>query len=653
MLTLRDVRLRRGARVLLESATLTVFAGEKVGIVGRNGSGKSTLLALVRGELAPDAGDYAAPARLRLSAVAQELAEQATPLIEHLLDGDVELRSLERELRAAEQTGDGLAQSALHAQIESAGGYAAPARAAELARGVGFEARDLQRPLRQFSGGMQMRANLARALMRRCDVLLLDEPTNHLDLDAVLWLEQWLMRFRGTLLVVSHDRALLDGVVSRIVHLEAGRLASYSGNYSAFEQAYAAERQRTQSLAARQRREVQRIHAFVARFRATASKARQAQSRLKRLERLETVEAVYADGDFDWQFAPAAKLPRPLVSLHRVSAGYATHTVLREVSLSISPGDRIGVLGRNGAGKSTLMRLLAGELAPQDGERTLAPDLVPGFFAQIELERFAADGSPIGELARLGGEAHEWPQQQLRDHLARFGFGNERVFEPLERFSGGERARLGLAVLAARRPNLLLLDEPSNHLDLSARHALMLALQEFAGAVVIVSHDRALLGELCERFVLVAHARLAAFDGDLADYARWLATDRERLQAPEAAAEAPRGAASESAHLPGASAAAAPVRSRREQRREEALARNRLSGVRAQLASTEQRLEALGVRRAALERALAAPELYASQPAAEQRRLAQEHRQVREEIEALETRWLALSETLESSTRIN
>jgi ATP-binding cassette subfamily F protein 3 len=627
VLSLRDVQLRRGTAVLLDGASLTLFSGEKAGIVGRNGSGKSSLLALLRGELQSDAGEVSVPSHLKISWVSQELPEPAASVIDYLLEGDVELLAIEAGLREAERSGNGLELSTLHAQYESAGGYGARARAAELARGVGFLAPDLGRPLGEFSGGMQMRANLARALMRRSDLLLLDEPTNHLDLDAVLWLEEWLTHYRGTLLMVSHDRELLDGVTSRIVHLAQGRLGMYTGNYSAFEVQLAAERERAAALATRRVQEAERIRAFVARFRATASKARQVQSRLKRLARLADVEEPDVESGFSWQFAAPHKLPRPLASLDRVAAGYGARTVLERVSLTIAPGDRLGVLGRNGAGKSTLMRLLAGELTPAEGELTLSPDLVPGFFAQRELERFAAEGTPIGELARLGGPAARWTPQALRDHLGRFGFSDERVFEPLASFSGGERARLGLAVLVARRPNLLLLDEPSNHLDMSARHALSLALMEFEGAVVVVSHDRAFLAELCDRFVLVADGVVAPFEGDLSDYAAWLAT---RTQQTRREPEQP-----------------AQPQSRREERRREAIERNRLSPVRAELRATEQRLDALNARRAELEQSLAQPELYAPGQAERQRQLALEHRQIRDEIDAAETRWLALCDAIE------
>jgi len=634
MLSLRDVRVRRGTEVLIEHANLDIFAGEKLGIVGRNGCGKSSLLALLSGELAADAGDYTAAPRLAMASIAQELPDTAAPLIEHVLAGDTELLELEAAIGAAEASPDaGLRLSALHAEFERLGGYTAPSRAARLTRGLGFAAADLTRPVCDFSGGLKMRANLARALMRRSEVLLLDEPTNHLDLDALLWLEDWLKAYRGTLVIVSHDRELLDNVVGRIVHIEAGRLRAYSGNYSAFEQQHALEAQHGAALAERQRREVERIHAFVERFRAKASKARQAQSRLKRLARLESVTAAYTQESFEWRFAEPARLPRPLVALDDVAVGYGAGPVLERVTLRVDPGDRIGILGRNGAGKSTLMRVLAGELARLSGSVEVAPEALAGWFAQIELERLEADGTPLSELTRLGGTAvGAWAPQRARDHLGRFGFRGERVFEPTRQFSGGERARLALAILVARAPNLLLLDEPTNHLDFDMRHALTLALQEFSGAVVVVSHDRALLGSVCERFLLVAQGTVSSFEGDLEDYANWLAA------AARAAADGDADAAARAGGAP----------TRREQRRSEAEARNRLSGLRAEVRDIERRLAELSRQRGALEQALADPKLYERGTHAEQARLAAEHQVVRADIETLELRWLAASEALEA-----
>jgi ATP-binding cassette subfamily F protein 3 len=625
VLTLREVRLRRGPRVLFEDASLAIFRGDKVGVVGRNGSGKTSLLALVTGELAPDLGDYAAPANLRIAAVAQSVPDTPQAVVEFVRAGDAELIAIEQALAVAHAAGDGTREAQLHDEYDAAGGYASRSRAAALATGLGFAAGDIERPLGEFSGGLRMRAALARALMPRSDVLLLDEPTNHLDLDAVLWLEQWLRAYRGTLLIVSHDREFLDAIVGRIVHLADGSVTAYTGNYTAFERQWAAARERSAALAERERREVAHIESFVARFRAKASKAPQVQSRLKWLARMPALIAAREDESFAWTFVPPSKLPRPLVHLDGVAAGYAPRMVLERVSLSIAPGDRLGVLGRNGAGKSTLMRTLAGTLAPLAGERTAAPDLVVGFFAQLEVEQLDAGESAIMELARRGGPGvATWSPQQKRDHLGQFGFRGERVFEPVGTFSGGERARLTLAVLVARRPNLLLLDEPTNHLDFEMRSALLLALQDYDGAVIVVSHDRSLLRGACDRFVVVRERALAPFDGDLEDYAAWLAR-------AEAAPAAPRGSAAEA---------------RRSTRRREAESRNRLAPLRAELAALERDLEGLGARRAQVERRLADPELYAGEDRDEPQRVASEHEALMARIRAGEERWLEISERM-------
>ena len=626
MLTLAEVRLRRGPQVLIDGATCSIFRGEKVGIVGRNGCGKSTLLALIRGELAPDAGEYRAPPGLGVAAVAQELPDTETTLAEYIAGGDLELAALAAQIPAAE----GTRLANLHAEYDRLGGYAARSRAAQLAAGLGFAPADLERPVRQFSGGLQMRANLARALMRRSDVLLLDEPTNHLDLDAVLWLESWLKSYAGTLLLVSHDREFLDGVVGRILHIEAGSLRSYAGNYSAFETQRAATAERTQAMLASQARERARVESFVSRFRAQASKARQVQSRMKWLARLPDIAPLHPEEGLEWEFAPPAKLPRPLLTLERAAAGYGERRVLSDVSLSVSPGDRIGILGRNGAGKSTLMRVLAAQLRPLAGDVAAAPDVATGFFAQLELEHLDADSTALAELERRGGpEQARWGELDRRSHLGRFGFRGDRVFEPTRQFSGGERARLALAILVARKPNLLLLDEPTNHLDLDMRHALLVALQDFAGAVVVVAHDRALLRGACDRFLLVANGAVAPFDGDLEDYAAWLARGFDAPQEESA------------------DAAAAP--SRREQRRLEAQARNRLTPLRAEQRKLERRLELLTAERTNIESRLADPATYAAADADEQRRLSARHGELSLEISTVEERWLEIASTLETA----
>ncbi len=634
MLTLAGVCLRRGPQLLVDDATCSIFRGEKMGIVGRNGCGKSTLLALIRGELVPDAGEYRAPPGLAIAAVAQELPQTEATLVDYIRGGDFELTALEVEIAQTESApqrhADGMRLAALHTEYERLAGYSARSRAAQLAAGLGFAPQDIERPVGQFSGGLQMRANLARTLMRRSDVLLLDEPTNHLDLDAVLWLENWLQSYPGTLLLVSHDREFLDGVVGRILHIEGTRLRAYTGNYSAFEIQRAAEAQRTQALVAGQQRERARVESFVARFRAKASKARQVQSRLKWLARLPAISPAHLEEGFAWEFAQPAKLPRPLVTLERVGAGYGERRVLNEVALDVSPGDRIGILGRNGAGKSTLMRVLGGQLAALAGRIERASDVATGFFAQLELEHLDADGAALGELERRGGaEQAAWTELDRRNHLGRFGFRGDRVFEPTRRFSGGERARLALAILVARRPNLLLLDEPTNHLDLDMRHALLLALQDFAGAVVIVSHDRALLRGACDRFLLVANGAVAPFDGDLEDYASWLVRSASAAQAEEG------------------DHGASVTPSRREQRRLEAEARNRLTPLRAEQRKVESLLEQLTTERRSIESRLADPATYAAATAEEQRRLTARHGELSQEIASLEERWLEVASTLE------
>jgi ATP-binding cassette subfamily F protein 3 len=639
MLTLTAVRLRRGPQVLLDAATCSIFRGEKVGIVGRNGCGKSTLLALIRGDLAPDAGEYAAPSGLAIAAVAQELPETDATVVDYIRGGDLELAALEAQITAAERQASGAHLATLHAEYERLAGYSAASRAAQLAAGLGFAPREIARPVSQFSGGLQMRANLARALMRRSDVLLLDEPTNHLDLDAVLWLESWLQRYPGTLLLVSHDREFLDGVAGRILHIESARLRSYTGNYSAFEIQRAADAQRTQALLAAGQRERARIETFVARFRAKASKARQVQSRLKWLARLPEISPAHIEEGFEWEFATPAKLPRPLVTLARVAAGYGERRVLQDVALDLGPGDRIGVLGRNGAGKSTLMRVLAGQLPPLAGRIETAPDAATGFFAQLELEHLDADGTALGELERRGGASQaRWSELDRRNHLGRFGFRGDRAFEPTRQFSGGERARLALAILVARRPNLLLLDEPTNHLDLDMRHALLLALQDFAGAVVIVSHDRALLRGACDRFLLVADGAVSPFAGDLEDYASWLAQGRS--EGSRAAAKAEEA---------GLTSGAISGNSRREQRRLQAEARNRLTPLRTEQRRVESLLEHLAAERAHIESRLADPATYAAATAEEQRRLSARHGELSREISRLEERWLEVASMLEAA----
>src|SRR5882724_8059394 len=523
MLNFTDVTIRRGPRVLFCGATFGLFRGEKVGITGENGSGKSSLLALVRGDLQADAGTFEMPSNLAIAHVSQELLATDEAAIEFVLDGDTELRAIEHDIAKAEARDDGEKLGELYAVYAAAGGYDARSRAGRLMHGLGFTTADESRPVSSFSGGWRVRLNVAQALMCRSDLLLLDEPTNHLDLDAILWLERWLMEYPGTLLLIAHDREFLDRIVNRIVNIEHAKARAYRGNYSAFEEQRASELAEQSALFTRQQREIKHMESFVERFRAQATKARQAQSRLKALERMQRIAPAHVDSPFEFSFAPPPKLPRPLLALEDQSTGYDGRAILEHVNLTLSPGDRIALLGRNGAGKSTYMKLLAGELTALAGTRTEARDLRIGYFAQHQMEQLSPNDSPLGNLRRIGAAAAaRATEQELRDYLAGFGFRGDRVFEPIGPFSGGEKARLVLALVAYLRPNLMLLDEPTNHLDLEMRQALTVALQEYDGAVVLVSHDRHLLRTVADEFYLVHAGKAVPFDGDLEDYAKWL-----------------------------------------------------------------------------------------------------------------------------------
>jgi ATP-binding cassette, subfamily F, member 3 len=638
MLHLRNVTLRRGPLPLVEHATASVFRGEKVGVVGRNGCGKSTLLALVRGDLGADAGEFELPSNLTIAWVAQEVPHSPEPVVDYVIGGDLELAALSARIEVARRDGDGLREAELLGEFDHAGGYTARSRAAALLDGLGFNPSDIDRPLLEFSGGLRMRANLARALMRRSDMLLLDEPTNHLDLDAVLWLEAWLRAYPGTLLLVSHDREFLDAIVDKVLHFESQRLTAWSGNYSAFETQRAAARAQNAATAVRQRREAARVQGFVDRFRAKASKAKQVQSRIKWLERLPQILELQEESGFDWSFAAPRKLPRPLLTLDAAAAGYEARRVIERVTLAIQPDARLGILGRNGAGKSTLMKLIAGELTAAAGERLPAADLETGFFAQLELEQLDVESTALLELRRRGGpELPLWTEQRCRDHLGQFGFRGDRVFEPVARFSGGERARLSLAILVARRPNLLLLDEPTNHLDFEMRESLLLALQEFPGAVVVVSHDRALLRGVCDEFLIVGGGAVTPFDGDLEDYAKWLG------RPIETGTHNGEGGATE----PATQAEPRALRDRGvDARRRAAARRAELAPLRDALRASEKRLAELATLRAAIEQRLADPAFYTGVAVAEQRALQQQHAAHVAEIDTLETQWLELSEAL-------
>ena len=494
-----------------------------MGLTGANGAGKSSIFAMLRGELHPELGDLEMPPNWVVGHVAQDTPALPDAAIEFVLDGDAELRAVEKALLEAESTHAGEKIGELHAKLGEIGGYTAKARAAALLDGLGFKPADLNRPVSDFSGGWRVRLNLARALMCRSDLLLLDEPTNHLDLDAVIWLEGWLKDYRGTLLLISHDRDFLDAIVNHVAHIEHQQLTLYKGGYSDFERQRAERLAQQQSMYERQQRQRAHLQSYIDRFRVKATKARQAQSRIKALERMEVISAAHIDTPFDFSFREMQGGPDPLLVLDAASVGYGEKTILSDIEIAIRPGERIGLLGRNGAGKSTFIKLLAGELAMKSGKRVEGKDLSIGYFAQHQLEQLRPDESPLQHMLKLDPQTRE---QEHRNFLGGFDFRGDMATSPCGAFSGGEKSRLALALLIWTRPNLLLLDEPTNHLDLEMRHALTMALQEYQGGVVIVSHDRAMLRATCDQFILVSNSKVSPFEGDLEDYKAWLDTQK-------------------------------------------------------------------------------------------------------------------------------
>ncbi|HWT69964.1 MAG TPA: ATP-binding cassette domain-containing protein [Pseudomonas sp.] len=525
MIRLQNLTLQRGPQRLLEDAELTLHAGQKAGLIGANGAGKSSLFALLRGELHPDSGDCFLPADWRIAHMRQEVDTLERLAVDYVLDGDLRLRQVQRELAAAEAAHDGAALARLHSELDSADGYTADARARKLLAGLGFTNEQMDRQVGDFSGGWRMRLNLAQALMCPSDLLLLDEPTNHLDLDAIIWLEEWLKGYPGTLMLISHDRDFLDAVVDHVAHVDQRKITLYRGGYSAFERARAERLAQQQQAYEKQQAQRAHMESYIARFKAQATKARQAQSRIKALERMEELTAAHVDSPFDFVFRESQKISSPLIDLSDARLGYGDKTVLEKVKLQLTPGARIGLLGPNGAGKSTLIKNLAGELSPLAGRMTRGENTVVGYFAQHQLDSLDSKASPLLHLQRLAPTERE---QTLRDFLGGFDFRGARIDEPVLNFSGGEKARLALALIAWDRPNLLLLDEPTNHLDLEMRLALTMALQEFSGAVLVVSHDRHLLKSTTDNFFLVADGKVEEFDGDLDDYTRWLVDYRQR-----------------------------------------------------------------------------------------------------------------------------
>ncbi|WP_020413997.1 ATP-binding cassette domain-containing protein [Microbulbifer variabilis] len=633
MINLQGVSLHRGERDLLDSADCRIFPGHKVGIIGANGCGKSTLFKLLLGQLESDAGQVDLPSTWRISHMAQEVEASEQSALDYVLDGDQELRQLQRQLAQAENSDDtdGHKLGELHERMASIDGYSGPARAAQLLDGLGFSHADQQQPVRSFSGGWRIRLNLGRALMCPADLMLLDEPTNHLDLDATLWLEQWLQRFPGTLLIISHDRDFLDAVVDGIVSFEQQKLVLYSGNYSAFERTRAERLAQQQIQFEKQQAERAHMEDFVRRFRAKASKAKQAQSRIKALDRMAQIAPAHVDSPFHFTLPSAEKTSNPLIDLREAEIGYADKVVVSKVQLGIQPGRRIGLLGPNGAGKSSLIKTLAGELPPLSGERQCGEHLAIGYFAQHQLEALDGAASPLLHLQRLSPNASE---QSLRDFLGGYGFVGDRVFETVAGFSGGEKARLALAILAWQKPNLLLLDEPTNHLDLEMRHALTMALAEFPGAMVLVSHDRHLLANTTDEFILVANGRAEPFSGDLDDYKQWLLSfnrDKRRDEKFTDNNEIPERSAED----------------KRTQRRAAAALREQLKPLTNKLKTIERQISTAEKKLNQAQEKLANENLYSGGQQEEISRLNKVQSEQREILDTLEMEWLEISEQVE------
>jgi ATP-binding cassette, subfamily F, member 3 len=630
MLRFNQLGLRRGTRLLFSDTNLTIHPGQRVGLTGANGTGKSSLFAMIRDEIHPDEGDFYRPKEWVIAHVAQETPSDSRAAIEYVLDGDVELRKTERALEQAEQAHQGERAAELHARLHTIGGYTARSLAARLLNGLGFGPGEEERPVDSFSGGWRMRLNLARALMCRSDLLLLDEPTNHLDLDAVIWLESWLKSYSGTLLLISHDRDFLDAVTSHIAHIEQDRITLYSGNYSAFEHIRAERLANQQSVYERQQREIAHIHSYVERFRAKATKARQAQSRIKALERMELIAPAHVDSPFHFEFRQPQKTPQPLLKLEQTSTGYGDNIILEGINLSLSPGDRIGLLGPNGAGKSTMIKLLAGELAAKNGERQTAQDLKIGYFAQHQLDQLHPEHTPMEHLLQIDPKAKE---QALRNFLGGFGFSGERADSPTAPFSGGEKARLVLALLVYQRPNLLLLDEPTNHLDIEMRHALSIALQDFVGAMVIVSHDRHMLRTTTDQLLLVNAGKAEEFAGDLDDYPRWLIDNRtEGKQKRSSGSTAGKHSAS----------------SRKDRKRQEAEQRRQLQPLRNKLKKLERLVEQITQQQQQLEQKLAEPDIYDDSNKTTLKQLVADKARLDKDMSDAEEAWLATEEKMGS-----
>lgn len=637
MIYINNLEVMRGNNTLLNNACATIYPHKRVGLIGRNGCGKSTLFALIKKEILPENGDINIPSSWVISSVAQETPGLEESALDYVIDGDKQYRALEKELKAAEDANDGMKAASLHMELENIQAYTINSRAGRLLLGLGFSTADFTKPTKEFSGGWRMRLNLAQALICRSDLLLLDEPTNHLDLDTVMWLEDWLKAYPGTLIIISHDRDFLDNICTNIIHIEHKKLNCYTGNYTDFEVERAQRLALEKAMYDKQQTELAHMQAFVDKFRYKATKAKQAQSRLKAMERMEKIVLAQADSPFSFSFFENENVRPPnLIRMDNLTAGYPDKTVLTSIKMNIVPGSRIGLLGRNGTGKSTLIKTIAGEIPPLSGEFALAKAVKVGYFAQHQLEYLDPEGTPLSHLTALAPDAREL---ELRSFLGGFGFSGDKVTDPVGHFSGGEKARLVLALLVWQKPNLLLLDEPTNHLDLQMREAIIIALSSFKGALIVVSHDRHLLRTTTDEFYSVSEGKVFPFDGDLDDYHEYLMEldkkEQEKLNAEKA---------DERAHKP--------VQTNdnfknKDQKRAEAAFRKTLSPLKKEIEKLEHSLDELNARKNELETILADASIYEAARKNELQAYLLEQSSVSEKLEEVETEWMLKSEELQ------